>query len=244
MILGGLDFGAINGDLTGYALTLGQVVLIDLALAGDNAVAVGLAASGLPTAAQQRRVIFWGIALAVILRIALALVAVQLLKVVGLLLAGGLLLLWVAWRTWTDIAAHGRRETLKAEIARAIARDPEGAAALAAAAAHPALRTRSFASAIILVLVTDVSVSLDNVLAVAGAARERPLAMLVGLLLSAVMVAFGASLVARLIGRWRWIGYIAALVVLATGLKMIWDGGIDVIQAGYLDGLCGCRAGR
>jgi YjbE family integral membrane protein len=176
-----------------------------------------------------------------VLRIALAFVAVRLLQVTGLLLAGGVLLLWVGWKLFGDIAERGRQARLKAEIDRAIAADPEGAAALAAAASHPLARRHSFAGALLLVLFTDLSVSLDNVLAVAGAARARPIAMLFGLVLSAALVAFGASLVARIVGRWRWIGYLAVAVVAATALKMIWDGGIDLIRDGVFDTLCACR---
>lgn len=231
----------LHGDETGYALTFGQVVLIDLALAGDNAVAVGLAASSLSDPKKQRRVIFWGIAGAVILRILLALGAVRLLQITGLLLLGGVLLLWVGSRLWWDLRERARHDAIRRDIDRALAADPDGAASLATIKPP---KPRSLLSVILLVLITDVSVSLDNVLAVAGAAHTRPLAMLAGLFLSAVLVAFGASLVARVIGRWRWLGYLAVLVVLATAARMMWDGGIDVIRAGMLDSLCGCGRAR
>jgi len=229
----------IHGDEAGYALTFGQVVLIDLALAGDNAIAVGLAASSLSDPVKQRRVIFWGIGGAVVLRILLALAAVRLLQIPGLLLAGGGLLLWVGWRLAWDLRERARHDAIRRDIDRALAADPDGPAALAAATARP-IKPRSLLSVILLVLITDVSVSLDNVLAVAGAAHTRPLAMLFGLFLSAVLTALGASLVARVVGRWRWLGYVAVIVVLATAGKMIWDGGIDLIRTGALDSLCGC----
>jgi len=174
-----------------------------------------------------------------VLRILLALAAVRLLQIPGLLLAGGVLLLWVGWRLAWDLRERARHDAIRRDIDRAIAAAPAGPAALAAAAARP-IMPRSLLSVILLVLITAVSVSLDNVLAVAGAAHTRPLAMLFGLFLSAVLTALGASLVARVVGRWRWLGYVAVIVVLATAGKMIWDGGIDLIRTGALDSLCGC----
>src|SRR3569623_97911 len=164
----------IHGDEAGFALTFVQEVRIDLTLAGDNAIAVGLAASSLSDPVKQRRVIFWGIGGAVVLRILLALAAVRLLQIHGLLLAGGGLLLWVGWRLAWDLRERARHDAIPRHIDRALAADPDGPAALAAATARP-IKPRSLLSVILLVLITDVSVSLDNVLAVAGAAHTRAL---------------------------------------------------------------------
>jgi len=177
-----------------------QVVLIDLVLAADNAIVVGALAAGLPPQ-ERRRVIAIGIAAAFVLRIGFALLAVRLLAVVGLVLAGGLLLLWVAWKMWRELNAH-----------------PENTAV-----AEPRPVT-SFAAAAWSVAVADISMSLDNVLAVAGAAREHPLVMVAGLVLSVAFMGFAADLVSRYITRMRWLGYAGLAVVVYVALRMIVDG--------------------
>ncbi|WP_374576268.1 TerC family protein [Phenylobacterium sp.] len=187
-----------------------QVLLIDLVLAGDNAVAVGLAAGGLPSS-QRRKVILWGLAAAVTLRIGFALIATQLLGIIGLTLAGGLLLLWVCWKMWRELRAQP--EAADADL------DGE-------ASARPA---KSFRSALFQVVAADLSMSLDNVLAVAGAAREHPVVLVFGLILSIALMGVAASWIARLLHRWRWIGYAGLLIVLYVALHMIWDGHRDVV---------------
>ncbi len=181
---------------------LAQVLLIDLTLAGDNAIVVGLAVAGLP-AASRTRAIALGILAATVIRIGLALVAVRLLAVIGLTLAGGLLLLWVATRTWREL----RRP------------DPAGAG--------PA--PTSFAAAMTRIIVADVSMSLDNVLAVAGAARSDRVALVTGLLVSVLLMGAAASAVARLVQRHRSVALIGLAIVLFVALRMIWDGGHDVL---------------
>jgi YjbE family integral membrane protein len=213
---------AAFGDLASPLSAFFQVLMIDLVLAGDNAVAVGLAAAGLP-AEQRRRAILFGLIAAVGLRIGFALVTVQLLAIVGLLLAGGLLLLWVCWRMYRELVVQGREEQARGEQALedATGVDIDSAGALVSARAGKA---KTFGSAFLQILAADVSMSLDNVLAVAGAAREHPGIMVFGLLLSIALMGAAASLIARLLHRYRWIGYIGLVIVLWVALSMIWEG--------------------
>ena len=183
-----------------------QVVMIDLTLAGDNAVAVGLAASGL--APERRRMaIVLGLSGAALMLFGLAFIAVKLLQVIGLLLAGGLLLLWVCWRMWRDIRAQAA-EAQAAESADSGAKKP----------------TKTLAHALFQILVADLSMSLDNVLAVAGAAREHPQVLVFGLVLSIALTGLAAAAIARLIRRAPWLGYIGLAIVTYVAGHMIWDG--------------------
>ncbi|GBD41392.1 hypothetical protein HRbin39_00773 [bacterium HR39] len=188
-----------------------SVVLINIVLSGDNAVVVGTAAAGLPPR-QQRRVIAIGMFSALVLRIVFAVAAVELLEVFGLVLAGGILLLWVAWRMWRELEPAGG----------AVAEE-----AGAAAASGPAVE-KTLGSAVTQVIVADVSMSLDNVLAVAGAAREHPVIMAFGLVLSVALMGVAAGVIARLIERYHWIAYVGILLVLWVALQMIWEGGREV----------------
>ena len=197
----------LGPELISQLTALLSVVLIDIVLAGDNAVVVGTAAAGLP-AEQQRRVIVIGAALALVARILFALVAVQLLAIIGLLLAGGLLLLWVAWKIWRELHGDDRE----------------------AAASEVASGAKTMRSAIMQVAVADISMSLDNVLAVAGAARDHPYIMIFGLLLSIALMAVAAQLIARLIDRHRWIAYVGLVIVLFVAAKMIYEGSLEVFN--------------
>ena len=195
-----MDFGSL---FTSEALTaLGQVVVIDLVLAGDNAVVVGSLAAGLPKD-QQKRVILVGIGAALVLRIVFAIVATQLLGVIGLLFAGGLLLLWVAWKMWRELHRGGHEEV---------------------DANKPA---KSFAGAAWAVALADVSMSLDNVLGVAGAAREHPTILVFGLIFSVAVMGLAANLIARIIDRYRWIAYIGLAVIVWVAVRMIHEGWIS-----------------
>ncbi|MGE5565710.1 MAG: YjbE family putative metal transport protein [Parcubacteria group bacterium] len=203
-----------------------QVVMIDLTLAGDNAVAVGMAAAGLPPK-DRRRAIVLGLAAAVVLLICFALIAVQLLSIIGLLLAGGILLLWVCWRMFRDIReqsqeAHGEVALEDATGVAVTEGDPEGAAAV------PTKR-KTLVQALVQILLADVSMSLDNVLAVAGAAREHPGVLVFGLLLSITLMGLAASWIAKLLHRWRWLGYVGLVIVLYVALHMIWEGHREVV---------------
>ena len=191
-----------------------QVILIDLALAGDNAVAVGLAAAALP-AAQQRRAIMWGIILALVLRIAFAAVTTQLLAVPGLLFVGGVLLFWVAWRMWADLKAHQPVEVM----------NPVAGEHMAETVAAGGKAPKTFASALFTIIIADVSMSLDNVLAVAAVSKEHPYIMAFGLVLSVLLMGVAASFVARVINQHRWIAVVGIVIIVIAGGRMIWEDG-------------------
>jgi YjbE family integral membrane protein len=200
-----------------------QVLMIDLVLAGDNAVAVGLAAGGLPQA-QRKKAILWGLAAAVVIRIAFALITTQLLGIMGLLLAGGVLLLWVCWKMWRELRNQAQSE----EVAAGAAMDNDPSTV-------PQVRpAKSFKDAFLQILVADISMSLDNVLAVAGAAREHPAILAFGLVLSIGLMGVAANWIASLLHRFRWIGYIGLLIVLYVALHMMWEGHRQVVaDLGY-----------
>jgi YjbE family integral membrane protein len=188
-----------------------QVLMIDLVLAGDNAIVVGALAAGLP-AEQRRKVIMLGVLAALVLRIAFALVVTQLLQIIGLILVGGLLLLWVAWRMWRDLRHAGESKG-----------SPE-----IYGDEHSGLRpAKSFAGAAWAVAVADVSMSLDNVLAVAGAARDHPGILIVGLIFAVALMGIAANVIAKYIERYRWIAYLGLVVILYVAFKMIYDGWVD-----------------
>jgi YjbE family integral membrane protein len=190
-----------------------EILAIDIVLAGDNAIVVGALAAGLP-AEQRRKVIMIGVAAALVLRIAFALIVTQLLQIVGLILAGGLLLLWVAWKMCREL-----RHDSESKGSEEVAGDE-----------HSGLRpAKSFAGAAWGVAVADVSMSLDNVLAVAGAARDHPWILVFGLILSVVLMGVAANFIARYIERYRWIAYVGLVVIVWVAGKMIWDGWHDVV---------------
>jgi YjbE family integral membrane protein len=186
-----------------------QVLMIDVMLAGDNAIIVGALAAGLP-AEQRRKVILIGISAALVLRIVFALLVTQLLQIVGLILAGGLLLLWVAWKMYREL-------------------HPAGGAGDVDGNGEPTVKpARSFAQAAWAVTVADVSMSLDNVLAVAGAAREHPGILVIGLLLSVALMGVAANILAKYIERYRWIAYVGLAVIVYVAGKMIYEGWHEV----------------
>ncbi len=190
----------------------GQVVMIDLLLAADNAIVVGALAAGLP-AHQRRMVILIGIIAALVLRILFALVVTQLMQIVGLILAGGLLLLWVSWRMWREIRHGGGESAGSPEIS---------------GDEHTGLRpAKSFAGAVWAVALADVSMSLDNVLAVAGAARDHPGILVFGLILAVALMGLAANVIAKYIERYRWLAYLGLAVILIVAGRMIYHGFID-----------------
>jgi len=206
-----MDFAAL---LTPAALSaFGQVVLIDVVLAGDNAIVVGALAAGLPPK-QRKQVIMIGIAAALVLRIIFALTVSWLLQVVGLILAGGLLLLWVGWKMWRELRHQG---------IVAGDRDPDDFG-MGVDDASPISSPKSFAQAAWAVALADVSMSLDNVLAVAGAARDHPGIMVAGLVLSVALMGLAANIIAQYIERYRWIAYVGLAVIMWVAVKMIWEG--------------------
>lgn len=206
--------------LTAQALTaLLQVVMIDLVLAGDNAIVIGLAAAGLP-AEQRSRAILIGIIAATVLRIGFAAATTQLLQIVGLLLAGGLLLLWVCWKMWRELRAqHGPAET---EEGIDVDVNPDGTASVRAP-------RKTLAQATWQIIIADVSMSLDNVLAVAGAARDHPEILVFGLVLSIALMGVAATFIARLLQNHRWIAYVGLAVILYVALEMIYRGTHEVL---------------
>jgi YjbE family integral membrane protein len=202
------------------ALTaLFQVVLIDLALAGDNAIVIGVAAAGLPQA-QQAKAILIGIVAATTLRVLFAGLATQILQIVGLLLAGGILLLWVCWKMWRELRASSATP-MEAKTAA-------GASAGTNAEGEP---RKTLLQASWQIIVADVSMSLDNVLAVAGAAREHPVVMIFGLGLSIAMMGVAASFIARLLQNHRWLAYVGLAVILYVAVEMMFRGTLDIMKA-------------
>jgi YjbE family integral membrane protein len=193
----------VGHELFGPVSVFFQVLMIDLVLAGDNAVAVGLAAGGLPPK-DRTRVIIFGLAAAVVMRIGFALITTQLLGIIGLLLAGGVLLLWVCWKMWRDLRSSG---PVIGQNGAVHVRQP-----------------KNFGGAFLQIMIADLSMSLDNVLAVAGAAREHPMILAVGLLLSIILMGVAANWIATMLGRYRWIGYIGLGIVLYVALHMVWQG--------------------
>lgn len=206
------------------ALTaLAQVIMIDLVLAGDNAIVIGLAAAGLP-ASQRARAILIGIVAATILRIIFAAATTQLLQIVGLLLAGGILLLWVCWKMWRELHPSPAQEAAELSVAN-LQVNADGTATTTAIGGAPQKTMRQAATQII---IADVSMSLDNVLAVAGAAREHPGVLVFGLALSIALMGLAASFIANLLQKYHWIAYVGLAVILYVAIEMIYRGYIEV----------------
>jgi len=185
-----------------------QVVLIDLVMSGDNAIIIGMAVAGLPKE-NRGRIIFWGVAGATVLRILFAALTTELLQIIGLTLAGGLLLLWVAWRMYRELRAKGRPEAGESQTAK----------------------TKTARQAMLQIIVADVSMSLDNVLAVAGAARDHRVVLWIGLALSIVLMAIASNAIARILDRYHWIAWIGFAIILYVAGDMIWDGTHEVVAA-------------
>jgi YjbE family integral membrane protein len=199
-----------------------QVILIDIVLAGDNAVVIGMAASRVPSA-QRARVIFWGLAAAVVIRIILASLTVELLAIIGLMFAGGILLLWVTWRLYRDIKGS-EDEVGHHTIATGGEDHPK---------ARSPLDEKGVRKAIGQIVLADISMSLDNVLAVAGAAREHVWVLAVGLVLSIAMMGIAAAMIAKLLRRHPWINYAGLIIVLYVALRMIWDGAHEILHFAF-----------
>ncbi len=199
----------------GFAALL-QVIGIDLVLAGDNAIVIGLAAAGLPKE-QRNKAILVGIIAATLMRIGFAAITVQLLAIVGLLLAGGVLLLWVCWKMWRELqAGHGHESDANEALADA---DLNADGTVAGGAPR-----KTFAQAAWQIVIADVSMSLDNVLAVAGAAKDHPSVLVIGLVLSIALMGLAATFIARLLTKHRWIAYVGLLIIVYVSLKMIYEG--------------------
>lgn len=198
-----------------------QVILIDIVLAGDNAVVIGMAAARVPKA-HRARVVFWGLAAAVILRVILATLTASILETIGLMFAGGILLLWVSWRFYRDLV-ESKEETAGAETVAAAETENGSNGPLVI---DDGMSTRR---AIAQIVVADLSMSLDNVLAVAGAAMDHVWVLAIGLVLSIALMGIAASLIARLLQRHPWISYAGLIIVLYVALRMIWFGGWEIM---------------
>ena len=198
-----------------------EVVVVNLVLSADNVIVVGIAVAGLPTA-QRWRVMVLGIAAATLLRVVFAVFTVQLLDIIGLLLAGGLLLLWVCWKLWRELRSGHLSAGGPHEV------QFTGDATATGAAAPP---TKTMREAVTQIVVADVSMSLDNVLAVAGVAREDLWVLVVGLVLSVAFMGLAAAVVARLLGRFHWIAYVGLAVILYVAARMIAEGALEVMAA-------------
>ncbi len=204
MELVGFHFG---GDAF---VALAQVILIDLVMSGDNAIIIGMAVAGLPKE-NRTKIIFWGVAGATVLRIGFALMTTQLLQIIGLTLAGGLLLLWVAWRMFRELRTKGTGEGTHT----------------GAAAKTP----KTTGQAMLQIIAADVSMSLDNVLAVAGAARDHKMVLWIGLALSVLLMAVASNFIARLLDRYHWIAWVGFAIIVYVAGTMIWAGTHEVVAA-------------
>ena len=192
-----------------------QVIAIDLVLAGDNAIVIGLAAAGLPSE-QRKKAILIGVLAATVLRILFAAVTVKLLAIVGLLLAGGILLLWVCWKMWRELRTSHDEEH-------------EATEALSNSGGETAGKPgKTLAQAATQIVIADVSMSLDNVLAVAGAARDHFAVLVVGLVLSIALMGLAATFIAKLLHRHRWIAYVGLMIILYVALDMVWRGWLEI----------------
>jgi len=201
----GLHFGADQLS------ALFQVILIDLVMSGDNAIIIGMAVAGLPPQ-NRTKIIFWGVAGATVLRIGFAAVTTQLLQIIGLTLAGGLLLMWVAWRMYRELRLKSKHEA--SEVAEAAQAPP-----------------KTMRQAMLQIIAADVSMSLDNVLAVAGAARDHLAVLWFGLILSVILMAVASNFIARILDRHHWVAWIGFLIIVYVAGDMIWDGMHEVVEA-------------
>jgi len=194
---------------SGALAALVQVVLIDLVMSGDNAIIIGMAVAGLPKE-NRTKIIFWGVTGATVLRILFAALTTELLQIIGLTLAGGLLLLWVAYRMYRELRSKGRPE---------------------AGEDKPAAKSKTAGQAMMQIIAADISMSLDNVLAVAGAARDHKIVLWIGLVLSIVLMAIASNAIARVLDRYHWIAWIGFAIILYVAGDMIWDGTHEVVAA-------------
>ncbi len=198
-------------------VALGQVLLIDIALAGDNAIVVGMAVARLPER-DRKRMIMFGLGAAVIFRIIFALLTTQLLQIVGLMIAGGILLLWVAWKLWREIREQAAAVEHEAtEVLEGAPDDPS-------VGSGPISTRQAFWN----ILIADISMSLDNVLAVAGAAKDHLYILVIGLLISVALMAVAANFIAKLLHKYHWIAYVGLGVIVYVAFDMIVHGYLDV----------------
>ncbi len=199
-----------------FLTSMFSVVMIDLVLAGDNAVVIGLAAAGLPKELRSKAILI-GIAAATVMRIGFALITTQLLAITGLLLAGGVLLLWVCWKMYQELTVSDEEHTEATEAVTGSDVDGDGKVG-------GSTRKKTLRQAVIQIIIADVSMSLDNVLAVAGAAQHHPEVLIFGLVLSVALMGVASSFIAALLNRMRWIAWVGLIIILFVALKMVYEG--------------------
>lgn len=209
---------------------LATVIVIDLVLAGDNAIVVGMAAAGLPVELRRKAIVI-GIAAAALLRIVFAIFTAQLLNVIGLIFAGGLLLLWVAWKLWRELHAQAKPPPEPSLLDASTSMAGQGGASPRAGG------RKTLRQALIQIVVADVSMSLDNVLAVAGTARHHLWVLVIGLALSVALMGVAATLIARILRRYPWISYVGLVLIAWVALSMIWEGGWQVFHVAHRAGM-------
>lgn len=215
----------------GAVFALLQVILIDVVLAGDNAIVIGMAAAHVQRD-DRRTVIFWGLSAAVVLRVLLAIFAVNMLQFIPFVIIGGILLLWVTWRLWRDVCHANKEHHATKVLAGEENHETPRAAPAAAPSKHD--HRRAVRRAIVSIAAADISMSLDNVLAVAGAAMNHIPVLALGLMLSIALMGLAATLIAKLLHRFPWISYAGIFIVLFVALRMIWDGFTRLNEAGHL----------
>ena len=224
-----MDIPITLGEISAFF----QVIMVDLVLAGDNAIVVGMVAAGLPRE-KRARVIFLGIVAATVMRVGFAVVTTQLLQIIGLTLAGGLLLLWVCWKLWREVEVQRKED-------KAAAAEREGLSGLALANVPkerlPKAPPKSMRQAVIQIVLADLSMSLDNVLAVAGVAIDHPWVLVFGLALSVALMGAAATVIAKLLKRWHWLVYVGLAIIFYVACHMIWKGSIAVLRATEAAGL-------
>ena len=199
-------------------VALGKVIMIDLVLAGDNAIVIGMAAAGLPKEMRNKAILI-GIVAATVLRIGFAVVAVQMLQILGLLLVGGILLFWVCWKMWRELREGHNNDALESlEDA-----DLNADGSVAKGVPH-----KTFAQAAWQIVIADISMSLDNVLAVAGAAREHPTVLVIGLVLSIALMGLAATFIAKLLSNHRWIAYVGLAIIVYVAGDMVYRGSMEL----------------
>jgi YjbE family integral membrane protein len=207
--------------------------MVDLVLAGDNAIVVGVVAASLPKQ-QRARVIFLGIAAATVMRVGFAVITTQLLQIIGLALAGGLLLLWVCWKLWREVEVQRKERKAEALLAAAAGGSSVALGGGASGHGHSKPAPKSMRQAVLQIVLADLSMSLDNVLAVAGVARDHPWVLAFGLVLSVALMGAAATLIANLLRRWPWLVYIGLAIILFVACKMIYEDSINVYNAAPL----------
>ena len=190
-----------------------QIIVIDIVMSGDNAIIIGMAAAGLPPE-LRKKAIFWGIIGATVLRIFFAVIVVQLLSIIGIKVIGGLLLLWVCWRMWQEIRAGATVEDIEREAEENAKKGPP----------------KTLRTAMVNIVVADATMSLDNVLAVAGAARDHLEMLIFGLVLSIALMALTANYIAKLLEKHTWLGYLGLAIIAYVAIQMIWQGSGEVMD--------------